>query len=59
MISSRAKRILSSTGGSINVARGNTGDVAYLIRKGQEVVIEEDGGGRNFIVLAAIAHSRP
>jgi hypothetical protein len=42
----------------INVARGNTDSVTYLVRQGQQEVIEEDGGGRNRIILASIAHSR-
>ena len=32
--------------------------MAHLVRKGQEVVIEEDGGGRNCIILVMIARSQ-
>jgi len=33
---------------------GESGDkMAYLIPKGQQVVVEEDGGGRNSIILVA------
>ena len=32
--------------------------MAHLVRQGQEEVIEEDGGGRNCIVLVAIARSQ-
>ena len=31
----------------MNVARGNTDDMAYLVRQGQKEVVEEDGDGRN------------
>ena len=47
MISSRAKRIRSFTGGLINLAKGNTNVMAHLVRQGQKIVIEEDGDVRN------------
>jgi len=40
------------------VARGNTHDMAYLVGQGQKEVIEEDGGGRNSIILVAITRSQ-
>jgi hypothetical protein len=58
MISSRAKRILSFTGGTINLAKGNTDGMAYLVPQGQKVVIEAEGGGRNCVILGATTHSR-
>ena len=36
---------------------GDRNDVTYLICQGQEVVVEEDGGDRNHIVLVVILHS--
>jgi hypothetical protein len=42
----------------MNVAREDTNDVTYLIRQGQQEVIEEDGSDRNRVILAAIAHSQ-
>jgi len=32
--------------------------MAYFVRKGQEVVIEVDGGDRDRIILVAIVHSQ-
>jgi hypothetical protein len=31
----------------MNLAKGYVNDMAYLVRQGQQEVIEEDGGGRN------------
>jgi len=39
----------------MNLAKRNADEVAYLVRQGQEVVIEENGGGRNYIILVTIA----
>ena len=33
-------------------------DMTHLVRQGQEVVVEEDGGGPNFIILVAITCSQ-
>ena len=44
MISSHAKRIRSFTEETINLAKGNTDVMAHLVRQGQKMVIEEDGG---------------
>jgi len=57
MISSRAKHIRSLTGEVTNLAKGNTNDTAYLVRQGQQEVVEEDGGGRNCVILAVIPQS--
>ena len=56
MISSRAKRIQPFTG-PISLVRSNTNGIVYLIRQGQQEVVEEDGGDRKAIILAAILHS--
>jgi len=37
---------------------GNTDEMAYLVRQCQEVVVEENGGGRNCIILVTIARSQ-
>jgi len=37
----------------------NTNGIAYLVRQGQKEVIEEDGRGRNCIILVEIARSQP
>jgi len=42
----------------MNLARGNADEMAYLVRKGQKEVIEEDGRGRKCIILVAIARSQ-
>jgi hypothetical protein len=42
----------------MSAANGNTNDMAYFVRQGQQEVIEEDGGGRNRIILASIVHSQ-
>jgi hypothetical protein len=42
----------------INVVGGNTNGVAYLVWQGQQEFIEEDGGGRNRIILDSIGHSQ-
>jgi hypothetical protein len=47
MISSRAKHIRSIAGGAVNSAKGDANHMAYLVRQGQEEVIEENGGDRN------------
>ena len=41
------------------MAKRRVNDVAYLVRQGQKEVIEEDGGGRNYVILAEIARSWP
>jgi hypothetical protein len=45
-IYSRAKHIGSITGGVMDLTKGYADDVAYLVRQGQQEVIEEDGGDR-------------
>jgi len=45
-------------GGTINLAKSNTDDVAYLVRQGQEVVVEEDGRHRHTIILVGISRSQ-
>jgi len=40
----------------MNLAKGNADYTTHLVRQSQKEVIEEDGGGRNFIILVAIAH---
>jgi len=40
------------------VVKGNTDEMAYLVRQGQEVVIKEDGGGRERIILVTITRSQ-
>jgi hypothetical protein len=57
MISSRAKHILSFTGGLRNLVRGNIDDTAYLVRKGQQEVVEQEGGGCNLKILDVTFHS--
>ena len=42
--------------GRINVEKGNSDDMAYLVAQGEKEVIEEDGGGRNRITLVPIPH---
>ena len=44
--------------GTINLGKRNTDEMAYLVRQGQEVIVEEDGGCRNQIILVAIARSQ-
>jgi len=39
----------------MRVAKRNTNDVAYLIRQGQKKVIEQEGGGRDYMILVVIA----
>ena len=56
MISSRAKRIQPFTG-LISLMRSNADNIVYLIRQGQQEVVEEDGGGRHGKILAKIPHS--
>jgi len=41
----------------MNLTKGNTDGMAYLVRQGQKEVIEEDGCGRECIMLDAIARS--
>lgn len=55
-ISFRAKRILSFTEGDKPSERNPNG-MAHLIRQGQEIVVEEDGGGGRHIKLVAISYS--
>ena len=55
MISSRAKRIRSFAEEAINLAKENTNDMTYLIRQGQEVVIEDNGGSGRLIILVVIS----
>jgi len=43
-------------GGVISPAKDNTNDVAYLVRQGQQEVIEEDDGDRNYVILVVISH---
>ena len=38
----------------ISLAKGNTGNMTYLVRQGQQEVIEEDGGDRNYVVLVVV-----
>ena len=40
------------------MANINANDMTYLVRQGQEEVIEEDGGGRNCIILVTIGRSK-
>jgi len=40
------------------VAKRSANEVAYLVPQGQEEVIEEDGGGCNYIILMATARSQ-
>jgi len=40
------------------VVKRRANDMAYLVRQGQKEVIEEDGGGRNYIILVAISRSQ-
>ena len=42
----------------ISVAKGNANGVAYLVRQGQKVVIEEDGGDRDCIILIVIPRAQ-
>jgi hypothetical protein len=35
---------------------GGTSDMAYLVRQGQQEVVEEDGDDRNCIILVSIPH---
>ena len=56
MISSRTRRIQPFTG-TISPAKNSISYVAYLIRQGQQVVVEEDGGDRHLIILVAIPYS--
>jgi hypothetical protein len=58
MISSRAKRILSIKGEKISIVRGNTDGVTYFVRQGQKEVIEENGDGRNRIILVSNSRSQ-
>jgi len=37
----------------------NANVVAHLVHQGKKEVIEEDGGDRNCIILAAVARSQP
>jgi len=37
----------------MNPGKGGVDDVTYLIPQGQQVVVEEDGGDRNSIILVA------
>ena len=32
----------------------NTNDVAYLVRQGQQEVVEEDGGDGDYVILVVI-----
>ena len=55
-IFSRAKRILPVT--REVSPEENTDNVIYLVCQGQQHVVEEDGGDRHFVVLAAaLPHS--
>ena len=56
MISSRAKHIRSFTGRVTNPAKGNTNNMAYLVRQGQQKVVEEDSCSRNCVILVMIPH---
>ena len=42
----------------MNMAKRNTDDMAYLVRQGQEVVVEEDCRSRHAIILAKIYRSQ-
>ena len=42
----------------MNLAKRNANDMAYLVRQGQEVVVEEDGYGCHRIILVGIPHSQ-
>jgi hypothetical protein len=55
MISSRTKRIRPFAGGVINLAKNNASETAYLVRQGQQEVVEEDGGDRNYVILVVIS----
>ena len=37
----------------MSLAEESGNETAYLVPKGQQVVVEEDGGGRNSIILVA------
>jgi hypothetical protein len=57
MISSRPKHIQSFTGGTISLTKGNSNKIAYLVRQGQQEVLEEDSGGCNCVILPIIDRS--
>ena len=59
MISSRTKHIRSFTGEVISLAKDGTNDVTYLVRQGQQEVVEEDNGDRSYVVLVVISHPCP
>jgi hypothetical protein len=40
----------------MSAARGDADGMTYLVRQGQKEVVEEDGGDRNRIILASVAH---
>jgi hypothetical protein len=40
----------------MDLTKGYADDVAYLVRQGQQEVIEEDGGDRGRIILVSIPH---
>ena len=40
------------------MVKGSANDVAYLVRQGQQEVIEEDGGSRGYIILVVISRSQ-
>lgn len=42
----------------MNLARGKTDDIAYLICESQEVVVEEDGCDRQRIILVTAPRSK-
>ena len=39
----------------MNLAKRDANEMAYLVRQGQEVIVVENGGSRNYIVLVTIA----
>ena len=41
----------------IKLVKNNSDDMAYLVRKGQQKIVEEDDGDRNYVILAVIFHS--
>jgi len=43
----------------MSVAKRSAGDVAYLVRQGQKEVIEQEGSGRDYLILVVIAHYQP
>jgi len=41
----------------MSLERSSTDGTTCLIRQGQQVIVEEDGGDRHYIILVVIPHS--